>query len=112
MDPLGPTAGGLHGSALLGTQQTLWLKPQGTRPAQPAALWDLEDSIAGLVKPRQHRKEKRERKKRFIFPTVSMNFKTPFEQHDPQNRGPPRSTGPRRQDPFPAGKMAAAARRV
>jgi hypothetical protein len=48
MDPLGSTAGGFHGSALLGTQQTLWLHPQSTRPAQPAALWHLEDPIAGL----------------------------------------------------------------
>lgn len=48
MHPLGPTARGLHRSSLLGTQQTLGLNAQGARPAQPAALWDLEDSIAGL----------------------------------------------------------------
>lgn len=74
MDPFGPTAGGLHGSALLGTQQTLWLKPQGTRSAQPAALWDLEDSIAGLVKPRQHPKEKREREKKVHFSHCIYEF--------------------------------------
>lgn len=46
--PLGPAAGGLHRSSFLGTQQTLGLNAQGARPAQPAALWDLEDSVAGL----------------------------------------------------------------
>lgn len=48
VDPLGPTAGGLHGSAFLGTQQTLRLNPQGTGAAEPAALWDLKDSVTGL----------------------------------------------------------------
>lgn len=48
MDPFGATAGRLHCSAFLGTQQTLWLNPQGTRPAEPTALWDLEDSVTGL----------------------------------------------------------------
>lgn len=48
VDPLGPTAGRLHCSTFLGTQQTLGLNPQGTRPAQPAALWDLENSVTGL----------------------------------------------------------------
>lgn len=63
VDPLGPAAGGLHGSALLGAQQTLGLQPQGARPAQPAALWDLEDSVAGLGKPRQRPEGKRKEKK-------------------------------------------------
>jgi hypothetical protein len=49
MDPLGSTVGGFHGSALLGTQQTFWLHRKSTQPAQPAALWHLENPIAGLV---------------------------------------------------------------
>lgn len=96
--PLGPTSGGFQGSSSLGAEQALWLDTQGTRPAQPAALWDLEDSVTGL----QHPPRKREKEKRFIFPIISINFKKPKQiLTDQQNRGTPTSSwlGPSPQQP-------------
>lgn len=48
MDPLGATSSWLHGSTLLRTQQTLGLNAKRAGPAQPAAFWHLQDSVACL----------------------------------------------------------------
>lgn len=84
VDPLGPTAGGLHGSAFLGTQQTLRLNPQGTGAAEPAALWNLEDSVTGLGRHGNTPKKKREKEGRFTFHVTSINLKA--RERRPANR--------------------------
>lgn len=48
VDPLSSTSGGLHGSALFGTQLALWQDAEGTDPTQPAALRDFLDAITRL----------------------------------------------------------------
>lgn len=57
MNPFGAAAGRLHGTTLLGTQQTLGLNTKSTGPAQPAAFWHLQDTVTGLYSVTRKRKK-------------------------------------------------------
>jgi len=67
MDPLGATPGRLHGTTLLGTQQTLGLDTKCARPAQPAAFRHLQDPVTRLYSHLQKRGRKQRKQHAFLL---------------------------------------------
>lgn len=67
VDPLGATPGRLHGTTLLGAQQTLRPNAKRAGPAQPAAFRHLQDPITRLHSHLQKRERKQREKHAFLL---------------------------------------------